>query len=205
MRAVIEVPASGPVAADALLLRSAGAVRITVLLPGVDPPDAARLLETVALAQKQLEDAVSLALWLADVKALSPEVVASPSAFACAQGYVLIAATETCCTAHNLNAPPAAEVDPARVMWTNSCSWECLPPFVRYNATCLTCSNRNALVPASVVKPSNAAWDDSGASQDCTGWLCQAGFIMQADRSSCLSYSTLFEHCSVYRYLLFCS
>jgi len=197
VQAVVDVPVASRVR------RAAGAVRIIALLPGVDPLAAARLSEEVMVAQKPLEDAVSLALWLADVKALSPAVVASPSAFTCAVGFVLSSATETCCTARD--AIPAAGVDPARVMWTNSCSWECLPPYVRYDRACLACSERNALAPATATKPSNAVWDDSGTSQDCTGWTCQPGFIMQSDGSSCWSYSVLLLRCSIYSRCAMCA
>ena len=196
LQAVVDVPVAS------LLRRAASAVRITALLPGVDPLAAAGVSQQVVLAKKQLEDAVSLVLWLSDVKALSPAMMASPSAFTCASGFVLSSATETCCIARD--AMPATGVDPARVMWTNSCVWECLPPYVRYDRACYTCSERNALAPAMATKPPNAVWDDSGASQDCTGWTCQPGFIMQSDGSACWSYSVLLLRCSVYRYLLLC-
>jgi hypothetical protein len=195
VQAVVDLPVAS------LVRRVVGAVRITALIPGVDPFAAARLSEEVVGARKPLEDAVSLALLLADVKALSPTVMASPSAFTCASGFVLSSATETCCAARDVL--PAAGSDPARILWTNSCSWECLPPFVRYDRACRTCSERNGLAVAATIKPPNTVWDDSGASQDCTGWTCQPGFIMQADGSTCWSYSALLLRCSIYRYLPF--
>jgi hypothetical protein len=194
VQAVVEVPAAG------LARRAAGGVRITALLPGVNPPAAAGVVAAALASKKALENAVSLALWLADVTALPPAVAASPSAFACASGFVLSAATETCCPARD--APPVAGVDPARVLWTNSCAWECVSPYVRHGGACLLCSERNALSPPAVSKPANAVWDDSGASQTCVGWTCIPGLIARSNPPSCLTYDEMLLRCSVYRYAL---
>jgi hypothetical protein len=189
VQAVVDVPATRR--------STRGGVRITALLPGVDPPAAVGVVVGAVAARKALEDAVSMALWTADVTALPPAIAASPSAFACASGFVLSAATETCCSARD--ALPATGVDPARVQWTNSCSWDCVSPYVRYGGACRLCSERNALAPPSAGKPSNSSWDDSGASADCTGWICSPGFIARSSPPSCSTYDALLQRCSVYR------
>ena len=91
-----------------------------------------------------------------------------------------------------------------QVLWTNSCSWTCLPPYVRWGLSCLTCSERNALA-SDRSKPANSSWDNSGASPDCSAWICNAGYLLSTNSEACVQYDDLLHTCASYTRCATCS
>ncbi len=164
-----------------------GAVLVTALMSGLDPAEAAATAAGVAAAAGALTAQVAQALSAGPVTALPATLGAGAGAFACAGGRALSPATEACCPASALPAAGAGAGAAARVAWTGSCSWQCLPPYVLSRGACLTCNERNV----GGRLPANATWDDSGASADCSAWQCNAGLLPRADGSACLPYAAL--------------
>ena len=176
---------------------SNGGIVISVLLSGVDPSTAAAVTTEVTDSTEKLEQQVSQTLWNAPVTALPPTLGAGAGAFACDASFQLNTATQTCCPAGTVL--PAANANLDRVMWTNSCAWQCVQPYILYAGACLLCSERNSL-PAthSQALPANASWDNSGASPDCTLWNCNVGLLALADQTACLPYGVLQQGCARY-------
>jgi hypothetical protein len=133
------------------------------------------------------------------ISSLNVTLSASPSAFACMPNFTLNYATQTCC-------PPiySLPTEASRAMWTNSCSWTCLPPYVRWGLSCLTCSERNALA-LDRTKPAFSVWDDSGSSPNCTAWICESGYLVTEAGMTCVRYQEALQACAAYTSCAMCS
>ena len=177
-------------------------VEVTVLISNVDPKDLSALVNDKM--QQQVQKAVmGLTPQKKFVVTVSqPIIEMSPSAASCGPGYFLNQYTENCCSSEA--SLPSEGTDPVKMVWTNSCSWTCLPPYVLWDLSCLTCSERNALV-SDRSKPANSSWDNTGASPDCSAWICNAGYLLSTNSEACVQYDDLLHTCASYTRCATCS
>ena len=179
-------------------------IQVTYIVSRMGPAEAYSLVSSAQQQQEKLQNK----LYISDIfsstlaTVLQPVMDVSGGAFECSDQYNFNDKTNACCPSKLFL--PRNNANVTKMIWTSSCSWVCLPPYVLWNMSCMTCSERNSLA-LDKTKPSFSLWDDTGASPNCTGWVCAPGYIPSADGVTCIQYVVALQLCAAYTSCAMCS